>query len=92
MLYANTPDQVRVAVLFREAFGIYLDRDVVRDGLWQRDGALKMGDCAYDKIVRLCDAMKRGIIPDKDDALDAMNYLAFMILDWEDGNIERQVP
>jgi len=77
------------ADVLAEAQQIHVDRTPVRGELWLDDGRDKMIDCAHDKVVRLAYAIKMDLPFKEDDALDAINYLAFAIRCNRRGRFER---
>jgi hypothetical protein len=74
-----------------EAQSIHIERTPERGELWLDDGRDKMVDCAYDKVLRIKHQMNQALVFNEDDALDAINYLAFAIRCNRRGRIEREV-
>jgi hypothetical protein len=72
-----------------EAQQIHIERTPERGEQWLDEGRDKMMECAYDKAFRLRHAIDNGRVFNEDDALDAINYLAFAIRCNRRGRIER---
>jgi hypothetical protein len=72
-----------------EAHDIHIDRTAERGEQWLDEGRDKMMSCAKDKVYRLEHAVNHERPFNEDDALDAINYLAFAIQCNRRGRIER---
>jgi hypothetical protein len=72
-----------------EAQHIHIERTPVRGEQWLDEGRDKMMECAKDKVYRLQRAIENDRPFTEDDALDAINYLAFAIRCNRRGRIER---
>ena len=89
---ADAPRPAEHLSVLYEAQAIHVERNPQRGDLWLQDGRDKMVECAYDKVIRLRNAIDMERPFREDDALDAINYLAFAIRCNRRGRITRETP